>query len=83
MMNVDFIFFNILPILGFLLAMTLLVHQNREPRSPSSTVAWLLAILLVPYLGVPAYILFGGRKLKRMAKNKANLALTSKTPGND
>ena len=81
MKTVDFIFFDILPILGFLLALTLLVHQNREPRSPSSTVAWLLAILLVPYLGVPAYILFGGRKLKRMAKDKANLALSIKDTG--
>ncbi len=81
MKTVDFIFFDILPILGFLLALTLLVHQNREPRSPSSTVAWLLAILLVPYLGVPAYILLGGRKLKRMAKDKANLALSIKDTG--
>lgn len=81
MKTVEFLFFHILPILGFLLALTLLVHQNREPRSPSSTVAWLLAILLVPYIGVPAYILFGGRKLKRMAKDKANLALDIKDTG--
>lgn len=78
---VEFIFFHILPIVGFLLALTLLVHQNREPRSPSSTVAWLLAIVLVPYLGVPAYILFGGRKLKRMAKDKADLAENIKDTG--
>jgi cardiolipin synthase len=41
-------------------------------------VAWLLAILLVPYLGVPAYVIFGGRKLRRMIKNKANLKLDIK-----
>jgi cardiolipin synthase len=75
---VELIFFNILPILGFLLAVTLLVHQSRETRSPSSTVAWLLAILLVPYLGVPAYMLFGGRKLKHMTKYKANLVFDGK-----
>jgi cardiolipin synthase A/B len=78
MMIIYWIFFNILPILGFFLAITLLVHENREQRSPSSTAAWLLAILLVPYLGVPAYIIFGGRKLKRMIKNKANLKLDIK-----
>jgi cardiolipin synthase len=78
MMIIYWIFFNILPILGFFLAITLLVHQNREQRSPSSTAAWLLAILLVPYLGVPAYVIFSGRKLKRMIKNKANLKLDIK-----
>jgi Phosphatidylserine/phosphatidylglycerophosphate/cardiolipin synthases and related enzymes len=81
MMKVHWIFFHILPILGFFLAVTLLVHQNRAQRSPSSTVAWLLAILLVPYLGVPAYMIFGGRKIKRMIKNKAICALDTKVPG--
>jgi len=81
MMKYQWIFYNILPIIGFFLAMTLLVHQNREQRSPSSTVAWLLAILLVPYIGVPAYILFGGRKTKRMTKNKADLALDINVSG--
>ena len=43
----------------------------RERRSPSSTLAWLLVILLLPYVGVPLYIMFGGRKFKRMARRKA------------
>jgi cardiolipin synthase len=81
MMKIQWIFLHILPIIGFFLALTLLVHQNREQRSPSSTAAWLLAILLVPYLGVPAYIIFGGRKIKRMIKNKAALALDIQAPG--
>jgi cardiolipin synthase A/B len=78
MIQIHWVLLHFLPILGFLLAMTLMVHQNRLQRSPSSTVAWLLAILLVPYLGVPAYVIFGGRKLKRMIKNKANLKLDIK-----
>jgi cardiolipin synthase A/B len=81
MIDIHLIFFHLLPILGFFLAVTLLVHQNRAQRSPSSTVAWLLAILLVPYLGVPAYMIFGGRKITRMIKNKAILALDTKAPG--
>jgi len=74
MFKVHWIIFHFLPIIGFLLAVTLLVHQNRSQRSPSSTIAWLLAILLVPYVGVPAYLIFGGRKIKRMIKNKARLS---------
>jgi cardiolipin synthase len=81
MMKVNWILLHVLPIMGFFLAVTLLVHQGRKRRSPSSTVAWLLAILLVPYIGVPAYLMFGGRKIKRMIKNKADLSLGVKVPG--
>jgi cardiolipin synthase len=73
MMKVNWILLHILPIMGFFLAVTLLVHQSQKRRSPASTVAWLLAILLVPYLGVPAYMVFGGRKIKRLTKNKTGL----------
>jgi len=72
-MKIHWIFFHLLPILGFFLAVTLLVHQNRTERSPSSTIAWLLAIVLIPYLGVPAYMIFGGRKIRRLIKSKTIL----------
>jgi cardiolipin synthase A/B len=74
MMKVNWILLHILPILGFFLAVTLFVQQRLRRRSPSSTMAWLLAILLVPYIGVPAYLIFGGRKIRRMTKNKADLS---------
>jgi cardiolipin synthase len=35
--------------------------------------AWLLAIVLVPYVGVPLYFLIGGRKHRRLAARKAPL----------
>ncbi len=55
---------------GFLLALVLLAGLLRQRRTPSSTMAWLLVILFVPYLGVPLYIMFGGRKVRRMAQRK-------------
>ncbi len=58
---------------GFLLATLLLAHIIRQHRPPSSTLAWILFIVMAPYLGVPFYLLFGGRKIKRLARNKANL----------
>jgi len=58
---------------GFLLATLLLAHIIRQHRPPSSTLAWILFILMVPYLGVPFYLVFGGRKLKRIARLKADL----------
>jgi cardiolipin synthase len=55
---------------GFGLALVLLAHLLRQQRSPSSTIAWLLVILLLPYVGVPLYLMFGGRKMRRMARRK-------------
>jgi cardiolipin synthase len=55
---------------GFLLALVLMAGLLRQRRSPSSTIAWLLGILLAPYAGVPLYIMFGGRKVRRMAGRK-------------
>jgi len=46
-------------------AMTLVLVPRimRQRRSATSTTAWLMAILLIPWLGIPAYLVFGGRKL--------------------
>jgi cardiolipin synthase len=57
-------------VLGFLLALVLLAHLLNSKRPRSSTIAWLVTIVLVPYLGVPLYLMFGGRKIKRMAGRK-------------
>jgi cardiolipin synthase A/B len=67
----NWLFSEFLTHLGFLLALVLMAGLLRERRSPSSTIAWLLVILLLPYVGVPLYIMFGGRKMKRMARRKA------------
>lgn len=47
---------------GFLLATLLLAHIIRQRRPPGSTLAWVLFIVMAPYLGVPFYLVFGGRK---------------------
>ena len=57
-------------IVGFLLAILLIARLMREKRSPGSTIAWLLAIITIPYIGIPFYFLFGGRKIKRMIRKK-------------
>ncbi|MHC5537562.1 PLDc N-terminal domain-containing protein, partial [Singulisphaera rosea] len=60
----------LLTTLGFGLALILLAHLLRSQRSPSSTIAWLLVILLIPYVGVPLYLTFGGRKMRQRARRK-------------
>jgi cardiolipin synthase A/B len=70
MMNVHGFVLHFLPSLGFILALILLAHILRQRRSPTSTLAWLLAIIFIPYIGVPFYLMFGGRKMKSRAAEK-------------
>lgn len=63
----------LLTVCGFLLALVLLAQLLRSNRPPSSTIAWLLVIVLIPYVGVPLYVIFGGRKMKRMAARKGKV----------
>lgn len=64
---------NLATIVGLLLGVLVLAREHRERRAPSATIAWLLVILFVPYLGVPLYLFLGGRKLKRRAAEKRPL----------
>ncbi len=48
-------------ILGFLLAFALAGRIVRERRPPAAALAWLLAIVLVPWIGVPAYLILARR----------------------
>jgi len=67
---------HLLMIAGFLLAFLLVARLMSEKRAPANTFAWLLAILFIPYLGVPLFLLFGGRKLRRLAGLKSPLLPT-------
>ena len=58
---------------GFLLALVLLSQVARSNRPPQSTIAWLLTIVFLPYVGVPLYLMLGGRKMQRMARRKAGV----------
>jgi cardiolipin synthase A/B len=74
---------HLLSIASFLLGLVLVSKILREKRHPGSTVAWLLVIVLIPYVGIPLYLIFGGRKIKRIAAEKETLYLPvdyKKTP---
>lgn len=62
---------------GFLLGIVLIAHILLQRRPPSGTIAWLLIILFLPYLGVPLYLIFGGRKMQRHMNRKGQLDLES------
>lgn len=70
---VEGLFAQLFGILGFILAFFLVARLMSEKRAPANTFAWLLIIVLVPWVGVPLYLLLGGRKLRRLAKRKSRL----------
>ncbi|MCC6076669.1 phospholipase D-like domain-containing protein [Pseudomonas sp. GCM10022188] len=55
---------------GMITVVTILVyvinsHVMRQRRHPTAAVAWMLFIIFLPYLALPAFLLFGTRKLAR------------------
>lgn len=55
--------------LGFFIILTML----REKRNPSNIYAWSLAVILLPWLGVPLFLIFGGRKSRRWVRIKKSV----------
>ncbi len=66
---------HLLTVGGFLLAVFAIARLMSEKRQPGNTMAWLLGIVLIPYLGVPLYLLFGGRKIKKLVARKDKMQL--------
>lgn len=56
---------HVVSVLVFLLTVALIARVIQQRRTPTSAMSWLLAIALIPYIGVPLYLLLGGRKLSR------------------
>jgi cardiolipin synthase len=46
-----------------LLIYVLTTHSLQQRRAPSAAISWVLTIALIPYFGLPLYLLFGTRKL--------------------
>lgn len=69
------IIFHILIVACYILAIIVASNILRRRITPAGTIAWLLAIFLIPYLGIPLYFIFGGRKTRRVAGRKSNIKL--------
>jgi len=62
-------------IVTYLLVSVTLGHLLSQRKKPSSTIAWMVTIIALPYLGMIFYIIFYGRKLDRIVKNIKELKL--------
>lgn len=54
----------------YLLALVLILRILRRRREPTAMVAWILAILTIPVLGMLAYWLFGSNRLYRKVSRR-------------
>lgn len=75
-----FVLFHISAIISDILVLTALGHMVYQRREPPSMIAWLLAIILLPYIAVPLYFIFRSRKLKRRPKTVLKLARKGEIP---
>jgi cardiolipin synthase len=48
-------------------------HVTQQRRNPTAAIAWVLFMLLLPYLALPAYWIFGTRKVTRPRSVAASL----------
>jgi len=64
-------------VVGFLLAALLVAQLIRQHRPPTATIAWLLLIIAFPYVGVPLFLLIGGRKVRKLSAHKKDIYLSA------
>ena len=57
-------------------------HVLQQRRQPAAAIAWMLFIVLLPYVALPAFLSFGSRKLKR-PRQSALPALPAPRAGDD
>ncbi len=63
-------------LMGLGLGIVLVVHILLQRQSPAVTLAWLLAIVFLPYVGVPLYLVLSGRKVRSATARKGWLDLS-------
>ena len=75
----DGLLHHLLVMLGVLLGAAIVGHLVTQRRTPQAISAWLLLIFLIPWLGIPLYLMLGGRKMRALAQQKGPLRLTARS----
>ena len=66
---------NVVTIVTFILTIIAISHMLSQRHKPSSLIAWFVVILAAPYVGIPLYIIFSGRKIEKIIKSKKLIEL--------
>ena len=69
-----------LSVFTLLLTLGAVAHMLSTRKKPKSMIAWILVIVLLPYIGIPLYIIFSGRKIEKTILRKGHLLLQSYAP---
>ncbi len=72
--GIAFFFTNFFTVTGFVLALLIIRRVFAEKRNPSNFFAWFFIIVFFPLIGVPLYFMFGGRKSRKSARIKRQIA---------
>jgi len=67
-MKQEIILYHSFVVLGSLLIFVVLLHMLYHRRSPSAIIAWILSIIVIPYVAMPLYFIIGLRKRKNRYK---------------
>ncbi len=62
-------------VIGVFMGVVTIVYMLKQRRSPQSSVAWLLGILICPWISVPLFMFMGGRKWRKLAERKGFLTV--------
>ncbi len=58
-------------------------HTLRLRRNPSAAIAWVVALVLMPYVALPLYLMFGVRKVESFRSVAKRYAFTEQTSNSD
>ena len=56
-------------------------HTLRQRRHPSAAIAWVISLVLLPYVALPLYLMFGRRKVVAYGRGTARLSATRPASG--
>lgn len=69
-------------VLAALLVYAISTHTSGQRRNPSAAIAWVVVITLLPYIGLPLYLLLGTRKFVHPARHRLQpLSAPAQTTG--
>ncbi|MGJ3241440.1 MAG: phospholipase D-like domain-containing protein [Opitutales bacterium] len=68
-----FLWVNLVVIAGVLLAGLTILNMFVERKKPAAIFAWGIVVILMPFIGAPLYLIFGGRKSRRLVRIKKRL----------
>lgn len=71
--KMNFITEHILSLVTFVLIIILVESLLRKEQGPTITLLWLFLIVLIPYIAIPIYLIFGARKIKKISEKKSKL----------